>query len=1198
MTHNYSNKIQRLLMVLLAVLGTMLMTASFATQALAQDDEGEGEFLLEDIVVTGSRIARRDYESNSPIVTIEAEQFEQQTGLNIESYLNQLPEYNPAASPVTSQGDVQITPVNSVGVATISLRGLGPNRNLNLVDGKRIVPVNALLWTDINGIPSSLIERVETITGGASAVYGADAMGGVTNFILRKDYEGFEFDAQYGIQEAGDGEESRVSMLFGSNFADGRGNVTFGAERYERKKADAIERDWYTERWQDPNAGGYFFFLQGTNGYACDPDCPNFGALKALYGGENPAAWWAAFTPDFAPMSSYIGINFNPDGTIWVPGNPVGQSRSTIVPGSLQYELQTSLDGQDSSNMTTYDAIKWNNLKELASGPQDRYSIHANGTYELTDKVSVFAGARFAESRTATLLFGTDAITGWEATVPYNPTTDSPIDPTLDYLDPAVLAAVGADPAAFFAANPNPDFIPTGTPGAGHPVPAEMAWLLNSRTNQDARWQPQWYPDTSLPPRQTYNTISTWQLEAGLDFEIPFFRDWTGELYVTHGESATYNVAGGNMSLARYRALINQPDYGRNAEGTGNIFYAVESEDGIEIVDARRPAFGVGDYTCTTGFYDVIFGGDQPMSEDCFNAVNAVLQTRTEMTQDIYELNLQGGVFDLPAGEVRAAVGAQYRKVGGKFNPDILQSQDSFMDQVVGVYPTGYMDASTTVNDYYAEALVPILSDLPGMQKLELETGARYSDYKETGDKEWTYKVLANWEVTEWLRLRGGYNRAIRAPNLGELFLAQQEIFAIGGNFGDPCSVRANAPWGAGGTTLAEDEVIGDTEPLPSLAPGQTQAGADRTQQVCEAMMGSEAADYYYRGIVGGVDTDVNFSQQGGGGGFAWVLQEGNPLLSPETADTWSAGLVMASPLQNPWLAGITLAFDWYSIEIEDAIMTYSIDYANYRCFGADTGLSPAEAAASPACLLIPRDQYNGQALSTKLSYDNQGTIKTTGIDILLAWHADIAALGWDVPGSLGFNVQATILDSYETRQSSAPYDVPIEWKGSLGPNLPGTQGGAYDYRLFTTLSYNQENWGVTLRWRHLPTVWTAGYAEQQALIANNAAVTAGGDGIILGYTPSTQIKTDSYNIFDLSGTWDINETFQVRFGITNLFETEPVNVGSSAGYAPGSDLAVCNGAPGCSDPSGYSLGSLGGFMGGYYDTLGRRFFVGVKVRL
>jgi outer membrane cobalamin receptor len=168
----------------------MTMVWDTAMGQEAKQGQPQEEFVLEEIVITGSRIVRRDYESSSPIVTIQAADFEMQTGLNIESYLNQLPEYNPAASPVTSQGDVQITPVNSVGVATISLRGFGPNRNLNLIDGKRIVPVNALLWTDINGIPSSLIERVETITGGASAVYGADAVGGVTNFILKKRLRG------------------------------------------------------------------------------------------------------------------------------------------------------------------------------------------------------------------------------------------------------------------------------------------------------------------------------------------------------------------------------------------------------------------------------------------------------------------------------------------------------------------------------------------------------------------------------------------------------------------------------------------------------------------------------------------------------------------------------------------------------------------------------------------------------------------------------------------------------------------------------------------------------------------------------------------------------------------------------------------------------------------------------------------------
>ena len=104
-----------------------------------------------------------------------------------------------AAAPTIQTGeggnsDVQISAVRSVGIASVSLRGFGPNRNLVLVNGKRPTPINALMVTDINSVPSSLIERVEIITGGASAVYGADAVGGVTNFILKDDFEGFEFD--------------------------------------------------------------------------------------------------------------------------------------------------------------------------------------------------------------------------------------------------------------------------------------------------------------------------------------------------------------------------------------------------------------------------------------------------------------------------------------------------------------------------------------------------------------------------------------------------------------------------------------------------------------------------------------------------------------------------------------------------------------------------------------------------------------------------------------------------------------------------------------------------------------------------------------------------------------------------------------------------------------------------------------------
>ena len=1173
------------------IVATIALGAIIPAGAYAAAEEN-----LEEVVVTGSRIARRDYDSNSPIVTVEAADFEKQAGLNVESYLNQLPEYNPAASPVTTQGDVQITPVNSVGIASISLRGFGPNRSLVLIDGHRPVPINPLMVTDVNGVPSALLQRVETITGGASAVYGADAIGGVTNFILRDNFQGMEFDSQYTETDAGDGTEYRNALVLGANFADGKGNVSLGIEQYRREASMQANRDIYTDYWHNPTTNGFFgSTLQGVNGANLAPTfipgtaTSNYytkAALNALYGGVNPL-------PANNLPSSLVtpAILFNPDGSVFVQGNAVAESRAKIPVDGYEFAKQTVLNNQVATNTVTNDVMKWNNLKAFASAPQDRWSFFASGKFNINDKVSAFARSTFAESTTRTLLFGTSVVGGWETFIPYDPNTDSPLNPNLNYKDPAVLASLVANPTA--PGNVNPNFIGTGKPGAKFPVPPQMALLLNSRPVQNAYWQPNWQPDDSLPPRNTYNTNEVWQIEGGLNIDLPI-KDWTAELYYSHGQSSTYNVAGGNLSLTRLRVLTNYPDYGRGAKGTGNMFYAVgSSAANATIVPTVRPAFGSGDFTCSSGFYDTFFGGDKALSQDCFNAINATLQTRTQNQQDIIEINLQGGLIDLPAGEVRMAAGYQNRMNKAQFNPDILQSQDSYTDQVIGVYPTGYLDASTAVKDYYVEALVPVLSNITGIKKLELELGARYSDYRET-DSQTTWKALANWEVTDWARLRGGFNRATRAPNLGELFLNQQEIFTGGGAFGDPCSPRANAPYGAGGNDFATDPVLTGTETAPAVAPGQTKAGANSTFLICQALMGGPNApatrQYYYNG------NDV--VQQGAGGGFAWVLQKGNRGLKSETADTWTFGAVVRSPFDNKWLKGLSGSFDYYNVEIKDAIMQYSLDYAAYRCYGSRivaNATEAAEQAASEGCQLTPRDQRSGAALSTMVSYDNQASIKTSGFDIGFNWMSSLSDLGFNAPGRIAIGMNATVLDEYVTKTSPANYDVETEWKGSLGPNLQGTNGGAYDYRLFGNISYMQDDWSVSLRWRHLPGVYSAAWATQQAIKKNNGEVSGGRPGVLLSYVPTTEIETDSYNIFDLSANWNINETWAVRGGITNLFDVEPPNVGSSTGRPSPTPLSVCNGAPGCVNPTNYSLGVTGGFNGGYYDTIGRRWFLGVK---
>src|SRR5690606_19490613 len=204
-------------------------------------------------IVTGSRIVRRDFQANSPIVTLDSEAFERASTFAVETPLNQLPQFVPSLSQFDTM-DVQSSATSTPGVSTLNLRGLGSNRNLVLIDGRRAQPVNGALLVDINSIPAAAIHRVEIITGGASAVYGADAVSGVVNFILKKNYDGIELNGQYGITQQGDSEEFRLSALMGANLANGRGNVMFGAEHASRGTAYTRDRDFFVSGWADPTS--------------------------------------------------------------------------------------------------------------------------------------------------------------------------------------------------------------------------------------------------------------------------------------------------------------------------------------------------------------------------------------------------------------------------------------------------------------------------------------------------------------------------------------------------------------------------------------------------------------------------------------------------------------------------------------------------------------------------------------------------------------------------------------------------------------------------------------------------------------------------------------------------------------------------------------------------------------------------------
>jgi iron complex outermembrane receptor protein len=1223
-----------------------LLTASlaFAPHAMAQEAPaatGAQAQPLEEVTVTGTRIKRKDLESQSPLVTIDSEQLEQRSGLNLESYLNTLPNYNPAQTPTTENEDVQPSATNTVGISTISLRGLGPNRGLVLIDGHRTTPVNELMVTDINTIPSAMVDRVEIISGGASAVYGADALAGVTNFILKKNFTGAQLDIQDGITQAGDGNETRVTGMIGTTIGDGKGNLIMGTEYYNRDAAYQKNRSFFTNSWNDPNSGGGNAFglgLGGPNEEETTFDYPSAAALAAVF----PARTAAGISVCPASGCFFQSFLFNSNQSLFLNNGPMATNNYQGSTNSNGYGVENGYYGTVTN--TTLNGgqpplidqtLKWNNPLATISEPQTRYSFFANGTYDITDKVQFYANARFADSLTTTLLdVGTTATFGWEASVPFNATTDSPINPAL--VNPGTSQANlttiynafagGTQATTSIGGVPivNPGFIGTGTSGAQHPVPWQLAELLMTRsvfgvgiplgtfpgfasTEQGGpitcgtsysvtsggklltspcspaptSWILGYEPGVGdAAPRSTVDDATQWQIETGFKFPL-YISDWTGDIYYSRGQSQDIDYGYGNDSLDRWRAVIDAPDYGNGDTFQGNAVGASTN-------------FGNSVPTqCSGGYYSAIFTGG-PASASCQNAISATLPAETLMQQDIVEANFQGTLFKLPAGDVSGAVGYQYRRDAGQYIAAGLQSTNSFTDTAIGLYPQGSNNVEIASRDGYAELFIPLVQDLKLLKSWNLDIGGRYSTF-DFGPTATTFKVNTDAQLTKSLRIRGGFNRATRAPNLGELYLPQQEFFTLGGAiFGDPCSLRSKAPFGAGGA--APDQTTGSAGPT-TLAPGQTAAGAQSTYLICQAQMSTGAAQYY--GPTG------NQSGDAAAGGFTWENQEGNPNLQSETANTWTAGFVWSNLSDSPWLRGLTGSVDWWQIHIQNAIELYSPDYANYLCYGTTTVTTAAQAAAqaaSPACQNVPRSVGTGGQTTLNLQYSNLATIGEAGVDMQINWFAQFADLGLSaIPGGLAFNTQDTLLQYFKTKQSPLSFDVNTNWKDSSGPVLADTNGGAYGYRLTASISYVLPTVSVNLRWRFLPSLNSFTRASNEALIAYDAKVAASGGKGFLDYTPDDTIAAPAWNAFDLSFNWNINKTLSIRGGINNLLDKSPAITGATTGFptaaAVASSCSSATLAQGCVAPTAYSLASdgAGTTNAGFYDVYGRTFFLGAK---
>jgi outer membrane receptor protein involved in Fe transport len=941
--------------------GTALALAVIASLAQAADPTPDAaDAALTDIVVTGSLIKDPNHESSSPIVITSTEEIKQSGTVTLESALNQLPEFTPSGSTATGgQG--------TGGHATLNLHGLGSNRNLVLLDGRRLPPADITGDVDINLIPESILSGIQTITGGASAVYGSDAMSGVVNFITLKDFEGVSGDAQYGNSERGDYGQTQISLAFGTKFADDKGHVIVSVGDTHQEGLLGNQRGFFDFVTPSSYIGSSTFVPSATN-------LPSQAAVNALFSSYGVAT----------PVSNTLNLGFNNNGSLFTQT------------GAKNYQGPTTGDY----------AILGGNVR-MPVGPQgvlenplERKSIFTKLDYELTPSVTAYG--------------------------------------QFMYVDSDVYTASGHSLTQFGTLTT----IPVTNPF----IPASLATLLASRPNPTApfTWNTRYVGIDNKAWDEDYKTS---QFLGGLKGDLGI-KNWTWDIYADYDNTDHYQSNYNAVLKSQVQNLLNAPDGGKSI--------------------------------CAGGYDPFGIANNSNISAACQGYMSTTAHSTEAITQLDIQGVTQGSLFTLPAGDVQAALLADHRRNTYRYSPD-SQLADQNIEAVVASAPAS---GAIGVNEVALQLDIPLLADVPFAKRLSLGTAFRHSDYTTSGGVN-SYAGDIKWTPAGSLLVRAGYQRAVRAPNIGELFGAaagtQVGIGTPPASIGDPCDIRSTA---------------------------RTGPGAASVRALCLA-----------QGIPASIIDNYVFPTTATAG-----VTHGNPALIPETANTYNFGVSWNSRADSPLLRNITASVDFYDIKISNVISVVPGLTAISKCYNLD-GSNPTYSTSNPFCELINRDT-NGQLVLVNTPYFNLGGLKTSGIDAQFTWKAALADLGLSrVKGGLFFNTGIGFSPHYAVQTLPGTAFQDYAGTNTLEGGAGSTAGSYPKWKGLTTLGYEWGPGQIALRWR------------VQSAMEDVTYVT----------TPKTPgIGVDAYNLFDLFGSYAIDSSWSVRAGVTNLMNHGPVYVSSS----------------------------------------------------
>ncbi len=1092
------------------------------------------------IVVTGSRVRRDTYSSISPLQILESEVQRDVGEFDAASILQRSEAASGQQIDATFQGFVLD---NGPGSQTLNLRGLGADRTLLMINGRRLAPAGvegAPTNPSINLLPTSLIARYDLLLDGASSVYGSDAVAGVGNIVLRNDIDGFELFASGNINPDGGGDDYTISGAWGTTFSNGF--IGIGAEYAHRDEVRLRDRPFLS--------GCDTHYEVDQNGNVLTVGLADNAAVLEDSGGT------ISVSERDCKVTGISGRIFNPynfSGSIYYQGNGQGNfpgfpnfpyAESTNAFGEPQDRNGDGIRDVDFQDVNTNAA----NLDQTFISEQELYNVMAYGEYTFEGDMNITPFFEVLYSRAEISAPNTGIPQLFPSVPDINPFNPCNIATNPDGTDCRLIDNAIND--GFPVYSPPGVFNPRGNYGFSLPVVPIVA-IRGDRNN-------------SAVVQEQYRGV------LGVRGDLPFVGDtWTFEVAGVYSRSEGNSIINGIREDRLALALGIDPTADFNGDGiidNNGDGIADDYDNNLDVFGffgdpqwigpcgtLSNPNAAASDLNASSCVPVNLFApsvltgaiGDlSSQAERDYLFAQRVVDTTYE--QVVLSAYATGDIFELPAGPVALVI-------GGEFRDDSISTTPN--DAAVnGLFFGFYRDLGTNGSKYliegFAELDIPVF-DNDTWGQFDLNVSGRITEEEFYGTAG-TYSVKAGWRVLPSILLKASYGTSFRAPNLRENFLGGITGFTT---IFDPCAVpdaAFNALGGGYDPTLDQRD--------PNVIANCIREGRDPTA------VGINAS---------GSNTLSTASIE--------VANQGSLLLDPETSTSFTAGIGISESYGD---LDFSFNFNYYSIKVEDAIAELTPQFAINRCFNDDTG------QRSIFC-----DQINYSTIDRMLinqafpQFLNQDEETVKGIDIN-------ASFGYDIPMGgdtleLGLNLRANHL--IERSELFIDDDGNENFDDDTGEfGFPSWTG-----RAIGTVSYGD----VTLTWQ---TRWI-GKTEQQAsgIDPLSDAFGRGPDGQPTGFTGDTCLGNgsgfndpvtgafvadgivpgdgvfcrdigyaDDYFVHTVSLRYDFQDWITLRLGVSNLFNDAPPLIDTNEVFGI-SNVAIGNG----------------------YDLDGREFFGSINVR-